>query len=352
MPLTTGTHDLASLLLNKQTTVATFGLENIAPIFAAELAAHNAQITEILGDLAETSDDRLRLSGAGGGMKWIDSDEYSRAPTQKSAPGATVGFPLRLRTIAVDWTQEWFELHSPADMAIMVKEAEDSHIDKVRVDIQRALFQSANYTSFDRHAAPQVDIAVKRLLNADGMAIPRGPNGETFDAATHTHYLASTTLTAAAVTSAINTVVEHGHGAGVRVVINRTDETAFKALVGFEPYTHPALIQGPGDTSTTLDITRLDNRAIGLFGAAEVHVKSWGIANYMLVYAAGDSRKPLVRRVRTGDDGGMKIAAEIDMFPLHAKYMRSLYGFGVWTRTAAAVLYFAGGAYVDPTITY
>ena len=75
----------------------------------------------------------------------------------------------------------------------------------------------------------------KRLVNADSQPIPNGPNGEVFDAATHTHYdwLNSTAPTEAALLAAINDVVEHGHGGQVRLNINQAAETAVRGMASF-----------------------------------------------------------------------------------------------------------------------
>jgi hypothetical protein len=103
-----------------------------------------------------------------------------------------------------------------------------------------------------------------------------------------------------------------------------------------------------------LDISRLDNRAIGLFGAAEVWVRSWVPAGYVFAYDAGSDMKPLVYRQHpSAAVRGLRVVAQLDDYPLYAEVMDSYFGFGVWTRTNGAVLYYASGAsaYVDPTIS-
>jgi hypothetical protein len=91
----------------------------------------------------------------------------------------------------------------------------------------------------------------------------------------------------------------------------------------------------------------MNNLAIGTFSAAEVWVKPWAIANYVLVYDT--QRPPLAFRTREGDLA-LQTAGEFDAFPLHTQFLESHYGFAVRNRLSAALLYFANGTYADPTI--
>ena len=44
------------------------------------------------------------------------------------------------------------------------------------------------------------------------------------------------------------------------------------------------------------------------------------------------------------------MSADEENHPLRAQFMEAIFGVGTWERTAMAVLYYAGGAYVDPVI--
>jgi len=136
------------------------------------------------------------------------------------------------------------------------------------------------------------------------------------------------------------------------VAISRTDEAAVRALSGFVAYTDPRLIlQTTEAPAQRLDVTRLDNRAIGIFGGAEVWVKSWMIANYIFIWDAG-SEKPLVIRQRSSTSmQGLRVVGAIDAFPLYAQYMEAEFGVAVWNRTNGAVLMFNNATYADPVIT-
>lgn len=351
--MTTGTNDISTLLATRNQSVADYGLTNIQPILAAELAAHNQIVTMLLNDLAEFTTDRQRKYGVSVQGDMYEVDEYGRAPTQVAKPGDTVAFPLKMFQYAIGWTQKWMDLHTPADMAIATQAAERAHLRMITRELKKAFMLSSNYT-FNDFLVDGVDLSVKRLVNADSASIPEGPNNETFDGSTHTHYLARAggSLAASDLTSLINTVIEHGYGINVKLAISTTDETTVRALSGFTAYPDPRIVYRNTDTpGQTLDISRLNNRAIGIFGGAEIWVKSWMPANYAFCWDSGSPR-PLVYRQRTNASvQGLRIAATNNIYPLYAQYMEAEFGVGVWTRTNGAMLYFGGSSYTDPSIS-
>lgn len=348
----TGTLSIADLQAVTFQSAAAFGINTIADIFARDLEVHRALVADLLAPIADISADRQRIAGGSDRGTMSEVDEYGRAPTRKVAAGTTVGFPLRGYQYAVGWTRKYLQLHTPAELANQMQAAKKAQLIELARQLKRAIYLSANYTWRD-FLVDNIDLNVKRLANADGAAIPDGPNGEQFVGATHTHYLGTGgAFDAADMTAAINTVVEHGHGGQVRVHIAQADEATVRALVGFQAYTDPRIALGTGAVPTTrLDITRVDNRAIGIFGAAEVWVKPWAVAGRALVFDATSGSKPLVVRTRDGQAPTLVIAAELDTFPLHAQYTESEFGVGVWNRTNGAVLDMVNAAYTDPTIS-
>jgi hypothetical protein len=348
----TGTSDISTLLAARFQSAAAFGLDEIQRVLAADVAAHNAIVTEMVSGLCEVTGDRQRRYGTSVSGEMVEVDEYGRSQTQKARPGATVGFPLRLFQFGLGWTAKYFETHTPADMAADVQNAQKAHLRRVQREIKRAVYLSGNYT-FTDFLVDNVDLAVKRFVNADATAIPDGPNGEVFDGDTHTHYDAVNGLTAVALKASIDDVIEHGHGNAVKVAISRTNEATVRGLTGFEPYTDPRMIYRATDTpGQTLDVTRIDNRAIGIFEGAEVWVKPWALASYAFAYDDGGGLKPLAFRQRDAETlQGLRIAATLDTHPLYAQYMEAEFGVGVWTRTNGAVLYFGADAWADPTVS-
>ena len=348
--LNTGTYDISSLLAARFVSPAKFGLDTIQMVLENDLNVHNTIMTQMMGDYCDVTTDRQRISGTSTNGTMSKVDENGRSATQRALPGTTVGFPMERQQFALGWTSDWLNTHTPADMAIATQSAEKAHRQAVTLEMKRAIYRATNYTFAD-YLVDNIAFPIKRFLNADGTAIPDGPNGEKFNGATHTHFLASATLTTAAVDATIRTVVEHGYGGKVVLVISQADESAWRALTGFNAYTDarltlPANVQLP---TTRLDITRLDNRAIGIYGAAEIWVKPWAMAGYAFVYDSGTDMKPLVFRQRDQDTmQGLRLVSSIPTFPLVAEYYAAEFGVGVWNRSNGAVLQFTSATYTDP----
>lgn len=347
----TGHYTIEDLLEVDFQSVAEFGRQTIREVLQRDLEAHNEIMEEMVSDLADVDTDRQRIYGSSSNGDMVEVDEHGRSPTQKETHGATVAFPLRLFQYSLGWTEKWMRTNTPADMAQSTISAEKSHRRRVQDEIRRAIFESSNYT-FQDHLVDNVDLDVKRLVNADGAPIPDGPFGETFDGSSHTHYLANASLTNAVANSLVDHIVEHGHGQNVKIYINRADATAWKGLSDFNEYEDPRMIFRASDVpDERVDITQLDNKAIGIFNAAEVWVKPWIPQNYALcIDIGGDSEPPLVFRQRDAESlQGLRTAAEIARFPLITEHMEAEFGLGVWNRTNGAVLQFNNSTYQDPS---
>lgn len=349
--MTTGTHDISDLLAATNQSVVAFGIDRVADILEADRNAHNAVVTEQVQEMAQLTTERMEAYGASGDGDMQEVDEYGIAPTQKPQPGANVAYPLRLFQFNLGWTAKYLQVATPADLATSQLNAEQAHWRNIQLQIKRAIYGAANY-SFRDHLIDNVVLAIKRFVNGDGDPIPNGPNGETYDADTHTHYVANNGWDATVLNTSINNVIEHGHGGAVKVAINKADETAVRALTGFIAYPDPRVIYRATDTpGQTLDISRLDNRAIGIFGGAEIWVKSWALDNYPFIWDSADPKKPLAFRQRAQAAlQGLVTAAENEDYPLIVKDMEAEFGVAVKTRTNGLVLYVGGESYTNPII--
>jgi hypothetical protein len=355
MPSLTGTHTINDLLAVQNQSVAAFGEDRAAEIMRNDLDAWNAMIrSDLLPELVDPTADRQRVSGVSTRGVLMEVTEFSRAPTQKLGAPPTVGFPLRRYDYPLGWTRDYLQRATPADLARTQIGQQIAHLERIRYEIQRAMFNTANYSFTDRFV-DSVALAVKRLANADGMAIPNGPYGASFDASTHTHYLANAGLTAAFLTATIDTVMEHGVTGPMRVAVNVANEAAVRALTGFValqyPYITPAS-SADAALAPRLNMLATNNRQIGFFGPAEVWVKPWAITGYAVAYDAGDGREPLALRQRAEENlQGLRMIANIDAHPLRADYYLAEFGVGVWNRTSAAILDFVNASYTAPTLT-
>lgn len=355
MPPQVGTYAIADLLEVRFQSVNEFGMNSVVETLQADLAAHNAVVTEMVSDLAVLTTDTQGVYGSGAVGQMMEVDEFGRSETQKVATGSTVAFPLRLLQYATGWTRKYMQQATPRDLAMHQLAAEEAHRKRIRYDIKRAIYFSSNYI-FPDFLINNVALGVKRFVNADSAAIPDAPDGSTFVASTHTHYDGAAALTTTVVDSAIADLIEHGHGGKVMLAIHYSNAAAFVALTGFVAAL-PNYVQIPAYNVTTpsvrTDLGNQYNRLLGYYGAAEVWVKPWAIANYMFVWDGGSPNKPLAFRQRNGGavTSGLQIAAELDGYPLYAKFYEAEFGVGVLTRTNGVVVRFNNAVYADPTIT-
>lgn len=352
-PRNVGILSMADMLKQRFVSPVELGLDTIAASLSADLAIHNRIMADVMNIYGTPTADRRRRYGVAGQLEFLKADEYTRSHTQKVVTGSEVEFPMDGFQAAIGWTAAFFKNKSVADLAQTQVAAKIGHSLAVRRELQRAIFGSANYTVAD-YRVDNVNLDVKRFLNADGAAIPLGPNGEVFNASTHTHYLFSNGLTNVAAHALVDTVVEHHQDGTPVVFINSADEAAWRLLADFKPFVDSRLTL-PITTSTPttrLDPFRTNDRQIGLFGAAIVWVKPWGISNYAACMDIAVAGKPIAVRTRSGGAITLENIATNVLFPLQSDFMESEFGMGVWTRTNGAILFHGAGAvaYVDPVI--
>ena len=354
IPQQIGTLTLSDLAVERAITITDFGVTNINIIIQQDMARHNAIVADMMSALVETTTDRARAyAGSAKASKMVEVDEMGRTSTTKSnrPGGRTVEFPLRRFERAIGWTQDWFDSHTPAEMATEVLSAQSAHIESLKVGVQEALYRSANYTLRDIYV-DEIDLDVKRLVNADGTVLPFGMNGQNFVGSTHTHYKVGA-LIKADLDGLIYDVMEHGHVNGIKLVINFADENEMREVEGFNAYPDPRLTQINSATNVpnqVLDLSNIYSRAIGTFGPTEVVVRPWAIQGYAFACALNDLEKPLCMRQRDNPRlQGLRIVAEISSHPLNSQTWRAEFGFGVWSRTNGSILDFTGGGvYTDP----
>jgi hypothetical protein len=344
------------------TTVAEFGEDNAWQAIQEALTAHNQQLAESLQMFVTDTTDRHRRYGGADSMEMEELDEFGTPDAQKIAAGATVAFPMRFYGVGVQWTRLYFQNIMASEFAAQIVARQDADVRNIQKQLKRALLLSSNYTSIDRRT-DKVSLSIKRLANADGAAIPTAPDGSNFDGSTHTHYLGATaawsgatnTQVATDIKAIANTVLEHFLSGQILVLINRAQEDKVKAADGFAAYVDSRIIQAPGGTTQfargNLDVSNPTNRAIGILGPAEIWVKPWIPAGYIVAVHVGGTEKALVRRIRRMGGGQLELLFDNEQYPLRAQAVGREFGFGVWNRVAAAALYTGGTSYTDPTIS-
>jgi hypothetical protein len=341
-----------TLAYARNTTVADFGEDRAFDAIEVAFEAHNQQVEDMLGDLAEPTTDQMRSYGGPDAMAMEELDEHGTPEAQKITAGVNVGFPCRFYGIGLQWTRLYFRGAMASELAAQARAVMDADVKLIARDLKRALFTATNYTFRDRLHPKKLDLPVKALVNADSAAIPLAPDGTSFNSATHTHYLGTAAFVAADLTSGVTTVNEHFLNGEIRIYINIAQETAVRAFTGFTALLPGSLI-GSVNTSQargTLDVYNVTNRWIGDFNGVQVWVKPWVPANYVLFIHFGTGDRPLVKRTIRTDGGNLELLFDDEKYPLRAKAMGREFGFGVWNRVAAAALQTNNATYTTPTI--
>lgn len=356
---------LDTLAVIDKDNVFTYGEDRLYQHIRDLLDAHNRMTQDVLGFLADPTNDNIRRYGAqpvSGEM--VEVDEYGAADVQKTAVvGYDVGFPLRAYQYALGWTKRYFEIKTVADIAKEYVAAQQADVKNLKRRALQAFFRATNYSFIDRLTNSQT-LPVKALTNADGTAIPYDEFGNSFDGSTHTHLVgaASGTLAAADITALVDNLVEHGvNGGQVVLFVNTAQEAAIRGFTSnFDPFQAPLLSPGGGSTADVVaggqkdNPYRIDDRPIGIWdGFVMVWTKPWIPASYIVALLVGGTNEDVLA-LRTRPVlgyGSYRLVGQFDNFPLRATHFEREFGVGVWNRLAAAILYTGGTSYVQPTIS-
>lgn len=348
-----GTLSTLDTLRSIRQSVIEFGEDRAWESISVALAAHNAQVEDMLGSLVERTTDTRRAYGTSDTKTMQELDQWGQGDAQKITAGAVVDFPLRRYGDSLQWTRQWMMSNTVEQLAAEVAAIMDADRRNFQTQVKRAVFGPTNTSFVDKLGNPaNITLNVKALLNADSAGIPVGPNGETFNGATHTHYLATASLTAANLAALILTVQEHYNTGTPVVYINSADEAAVRALTGFVAAVDPRLIIATTTTrpTETLNLSNLYDRMIGYFGAAEIWIKPWALASYFFAYVRGQP-PPLAMRIPTfAGLADLNLMSEDERWPLRARTYERQFGIGVWQRPNGAVLYTGAGSYAAPVI--
>jgi hypothetical protein len=341
-----------TLAYARNTTVAKFGEDRAFDAIEVAFEAHNEQMQEMMADLADTTTDQLRAFGGPDNMTMEELDEFGTPDAQKITAGQNVGFPCKYYGIGLQWTRQYFQGAMASELAAQATAAMDADVKMIKRDLARALFYPTNYNFVDRLAPKKLTLPVKALINADSSAIPIAPDGTTFNGASHTHYLGTSSFANTDLTAGISTVNEHFLSGSVTIMINIAQESTVRGFTGFTARLPVSVIGAitSQQTRDNLDVYNVTNRCIGDFNGVEVWVKPWIPSGYVLFLHGGNGDKVLVRRNLEGDSGDLQLLFDLEEYPLRSKAMGRKFGFGVWNRLAAAVLDTAHSSYNQPTI--
>ncbi len=331
--------------------VADFGLDQAFDAIEDLFEAQNKLVSEQLMLFVDTTTLPFMVSSAPDQTTTQELEEFATPNPQKIISGQQIGFPLRKFGAAWQATYGALNVMPAKELAAQATATANAALRRVQQRLRNALYSPMNYSFYDKWAdrRQQFPLPIKALANADGFPIPVGPNGETFNASTHNHYLATvgSSVAQSDYDALILTVMEHYNMGTPMLIINAADLGFVRSFVSangagtFAPDVDVRVIQPLTQlyANQALDITNLYNRRVGIYNGVEVWVKPWAIATYPVCIQTNTNRdKPLMKRERKAGSSGLKLVFEGYGHPLAAKVWEDEYDIAVYDRVAAAVL--------------
>ena len=329
--------------------VADFGIDQAFDAIEDLFVAQNNLVREELTTFCDTTTLQFMIAAAPDTTTTQEIDEFGTPNPQKIVAGQQVGFPLRKFGAAWQATYTAMQVMTGKELAADATAAAYANLTRIQQRIRNAMYTPTNYSFTDRlmDRRQQYQLPVKALANADGFPLPIGPNGEIFNAATHTHYTA--TVGASVAQSdydlLITNVMEHHRAGTPMLAINTADEAFVRGFVLanglgiFSPTVDVRVIQPLTATyaNIPLDITNLYNRQIGIYRGVEVWVKPWVLAGYPICWQGGTDT-PLMIRERSAGSFGLRLVSAGTGHPLHSRVWENEFDIAVWSRIGAAVL--------------
>lgn len=343
---------LDTLAAQSNQSIFQLGEDVVFNALALALEAHNALMNEKLAALTEETTDRFASYGGVEAMTMAELGEFGTPEAQKVGVGANIFFPLRRYGIGLQWTRMYFEQASAAQLQAQTTAVQDADARNIDLQIRKALFRATNYTATET-LTDRASLAVKALVNADGSSIPLGQTGKSFDGSTHTHYLANASLTATVLNALIQTVAEHYAANDIEVWIPATAEATVTGLTGFAAVVPLGVTLGTNTAYADggpLDAFNYSDRYIGRFNGARVWIKPGVPDNYIFAYNRL-APKTLKLRRKPNRAADLILEYQDEVHPLRAQALAREFGVAASERTNGAILYFAGGSYVVPTLT-
>lgn len=352
-------------------TVASFGEDRAWEAVSAARDAHNRIVADLLSTFVSVTTQRQERVGLADSTEMEELNEYGRTEAQKIGPGPLVGLPLRRYGHGLSWTRDYLRRTTASEFAAQVTNIFAADLRRIQRQIKRAIYFSTNYTWIDI-LIDKASIPVKALANNDGMVPPVGPNGEVF-AGTHNHYLGTGSFAVGDLDTLIDHIAEHAYGGEMFLAINKAQETTIRGFTGFTAYVDVRAVQASTTSyadSKALDVISINNRPIGIYRGAEIWVKPWAVANYVVGWVNDPQQKKALGMRIMGDGpegigggsgslivggngtgpGDLELVFEHDDYPLRCREYVREFDVAPVNRVLMAVLYISNATYANPTI--
>lgn len=326
-----------------------------ADFLAADMAEQLNMFTE------ETSLSRSIWGGAPQ-MAFDEVNEFGKGTPRKDTGGQEVHFPLFKLDATQAASEEFWRRANVKNLIDLMDGMNIGYATRVRQEIAAGIFNNLLHTKVNDWLVDNSSLnKIQPFLNADSAVIPPAPNGTTFTASTHTHYIgmSGSSLNVLDVNTLLNTVQEHVLGKVVLIcdaampqtlatISNASGTNSYVALTPTTLIDNSASIVARQTFDPNGD---RGNMLVGYWNGVEVHTRSWCPTNYMVAMAIGGQLgKPLFRRIDPKFPG-LRVAQEISDGVLRIKESYFYFGIGSFNRSAGAVLDCTSGSnsYVVPS---
>jgi len=338
-------YTLEDLYAQRFAPLSTLNLNRVSATIQAYAEFLASDMAEQLDLFTEETTQSRAIWGGAANINFEEVGELGKGKTRKDTRGQELHFPLFKLDATVGGSEEFWKRASVKDMIDVMTGMQNGYAARVRDEIKAAIFGSTIKTPVKDWLVDNSTLnKIQPFLNADSAEIPAAPNGTTFTASTHQHYVGTsgTAMSTYDIDTLLSNVREHVLGQ-VMLFVDGSMPTTLAALAGTKYVARPPLpIVDNRDAQVSRasfnpDLDR-NNMSVGYWDGHEVVTRSWVPTGYIAAMAVGGTLgKPLWRRVDSAFPG-LITGLEITDGRIRVKESYFYMGLGVFNRAAGAVL--------------
>jgi hypothetical protein len=356
MTRTNQIYTLEDLYAQRFAPLSTLNLERVSQTIQAYGEFLARDMNEQLDMFTEETTVSRAVWGGAANLQFDEVGEFGKGKTNKDTRGQELHFPLFKLDATVGGSEEFWKRAGVKDLIDVMNGMDNAYAERVRNEVKAAIFNKSLHVPVKDWLVDNTTLnKVQPFLNADSNEIPVAPNGTTFTASSHNHYLGITgsSLSMGDVDRAVSTVREHVLGKIVLFV----DGSMPATLLGLSGTKYVGRPPSPIVDQSTEQVARLsfnpdadrNNMSVGYWDGHEVITRSWVPTGYIAVMAIGGQLgKPLWRRVDPKFPG-LITGIEITDGRIRIKESYFYMGFGSFNRAAGAVLDTVNATYTNPS---
>lgn len=352
-------YTLEDLYAQRYAPISTLSLDRVSATINAYADFLSSQMGEMLDMFTEETILPRAIWGGVPQLTFEEVGEFGKGKTRQDKRGQELHFPLHKIDATAGGSEEFWKRAKVADLIGVMKSMDNGYAQRVRDEVKAAVFNNTVRTPFKDWLGDNSTLdKIQPFLNADSNEIPDSPNGASFTASSHQHYIGITGSAVAAVD--INYLLNHVREHLVGEVVLFCDGAMPATLAGlastkftYNQYTN-VIDQTAAKIGATANIdggqTDRNNMFIGTWDGHRVLTRSWVPTGYICAMGIGGQLgKPLYRRVDPAFPG-LRVATEISDGRIRVKESYFYLGLGAFNRAAGAVLdTTTQGSYTVPT---